>query len=321
MSHLQTIITTQKGGKAKASAPVIVSASRATDLPAFYADWFFRRIEEGYVRWRNPFNGKDSYVSFDQTRFIVFWSKNPAPLLSYLSRLKNRGIGCYIQFTLNDYEAEGLEPNIPPLTQRIDTFKRLVDKLGLGSVVWRFDPLILTDKISGHQLLDKITNIAEALKGYTETLVFSYADIGSYKKVGRNLSMFGINYREWNEEWMKLFASRLSALNQQHWNYCISTCAEAVDLSKFGIEHNRCIDPALISRLTTDDLELQNILSCTHTDNGQRSLCGCIEAKDIGAYNTCTHGCLYCYANTSPLAATRNQQLHFSNSLNDAIIR
>lgn len=122
----------------------------------------------GYVRWRNPFSGHDSYVSFDNTRFIVFWSKNPAPLLSHLSRLKERGIGCYIQYTLNDYESEGLEPNVPTLTQRIDTFRRLVDALGIGAVVWRFDPLILTDRINIDALLQKIARIADALVGYIE---------------------------------------------------------------------------------------------------------------------------------------------------------
>lgn len=150
----------------------------------------------------NPFSGQDSYVSFANTRFIVFWSKNPAPLLSHLSTLKERGIGCYIQYTLNDYVAEGLEPNVPTLTQRIDTFRRLVDALGMGTVVWRFDPLILTDRVNIDTLLEKIARIADALAGYTEKLVFSFADIESYKKVSRNLRLSGINYREWNEDSM-----------------------------------------------------------------------------------------------------------------------
>lgn len=183
-----------------AQAPLIISASRATDIPAFYADWFFRRLDRGYVRWRNPFSGKDSYVSFGNTRFIVFWSKNPAPLFPYLPMLKKRGIGCFIQFTLNDYEVEGLEPNLQALAQRIDTFRRLVDALGTGAVVWRFDPLILTDKINIDTLLDKIAHIANVLASYTEKLVFSFVDIEPYKKVSRNLRQSGIKYREWDEE-------------------------------------------------------------------------------------------------------------------------
>lgn len=156
MKHQTIFIRDDNGAEVSAQAPLIISASRATDVPAFYADWFFRRLDRGYVRWRNPFSGQDSYVSFGNTRFIVFWSKDPAPLLPYLPRLKERGIGCYIQFTLNDYEAEGLEPNVPALAQRTDTFRRLVDALGIGAVVWRFDPLILTDKINIDTLLDKI---------------------------------------------------------------------------------------------------------------------------------------------------------------------
>ena len=303
-----------------AQTPLIVSASRATDIPAFYADWFFHRLEKGYIRWRNPFSGQDIYVSFANTRFIVFWSKNPEPLLPYLSVLKERGIGCYIQYTVNDYEAGGLEPNVPSLVQRIDTFRRLVDTLGSGTVVWRFDPLILTDKINIDTLLEKIAHIADALVGHTEKLVFSFADINSYKKVSRNLRLSGINYREWYEGSMREFASRLSTLNRDNWNFRLATCAERIDLSEYGIEHNRCIDPELISRLTPHDAILQNFLYNAKTDTGQRKACGCILSKDIGAYSTCPHGCLYCYANTSPASAFANYKESIANPLNDSII-
>lgn len=320
MKHHTISIPNDNGTEVLAQAPLIVSASRATDIPAFYADWFFRRLGKGYVRWRNPFSGQDSYVSFVNTRFIVFWSKNPAPLLPHLSTLRERGIGCYIQYTLNDYEAEGLEPNVPTLTQRIDTFRRLVDTLGAGAVVWRFDPLILTDKISIDNLLEKIAHIADAVADYTEKLVFSFADIGSYKKVSRNLRLSGINYREWDDESMREFASRLSMLNRDNWKFRIATCAERIDLSEYGIERNRCIGPELISRLTPDDASLQNFLYNVKTDSGQRKACGCILSKDIGAYNTCPHGCLYCYANTSSSSAFANYKRALANPLTDSII-
>ncbi len=303
-----------------AQAPLIVSASRATDIPAFYADWFFHRLEKGYIRWRNPFSGHDSYVSFKNTRFIVFWSKNPAPLMSYLPMLEERGIGCYIQYTFNDYEDEGLEPNVPPLANKIDTFHRLVDALGIGGVVWRFDPLILTDKINIDTLLEKIAHIADALVGYTEKLVFSFADIESYKKVSHNLRLSGINYREWDEESMREFASRLSTMNRDNWNFRLATCAERIDLSEYGIKHNRCIDSELISRLAPNDAILQNFLYNIKTDCGQRKACGCILSKDIGAYNTCPHGCLYCYANTSSASAFANYKKSIANPLIDSII-
>lgn len=315
MKHQTISIRNDDGTEVLAQAPLIISASRATDIPAFYADWFFRRLNMGCVRWRNPFSGHNSYVSFGNTRFIVFWSKNPAPLLSHLFWLKERGIGCYIQYTLNDYESEGLEPNVPTLTQRIDTFRRLVDNLGIGGVVWRFDPLILTDRINIDTLLEKIAHIADALVGYTEKLVFSFADIESYKKVSRNLRQSGINYREWDKESMLEFASRLSAMNRNNWNFRLATCAEHIDLSEYGIEHNQCIDPELISRLTPDDAVLQNFLYNAKTDSGQRKACGCILSKDIGAYNTCPHGCLYCYANTSSASAFANYKRALANPL------
>ena len=307
-------LTIQDGNIVEAQTPMIVSASRATDIPAFYSQWFFHRLRESYVRWRNPYSGKDSYVSFDKTRFIVFWSKNPAPIIPFLPLLKQRNINCYFQFTLNDYDAESLEPNVPPLTRRIETFKQIVDILGEGSVVWRFDPLILTDKISIDDLLHKIENIANQLTGYVEKLVFSFADISTYKKVGRNLSAAGINYREWTESKMFDFAQRLSALNL---GLELATCAEKIDLSQFNINHNRCIDSDLICRLAPD---LQREVSHLKIDKGQRSLCGCISSKDIGAYNTCPHGCAYCYANTTPYSAQQNYLRHKQNPNNDSIL-
>ena len=303
-THGHIEMLNDSGERVKALAPVIVSASRATDIPAFFAPWFFDRLDKGYCVWKNPYNGKDSYVSFANTCFIVFWSKNPAPLIPYLPRLKERGIGFYIQYTLNDYEEEALEPNVPILTDRIDTFKRIVDTYGLGSVVWRFDPLILTDKISIIELVGKIQRIASELNGYTEKLVFSLADIAGYKRVGVNLRNAGIKYREWTESEMSGFAAELQGLNLPMQS---ATCAEKIDLSQYGIEHNRCIDPDLISRLVPDDPVLQMWLFGTTKDKGQRQACGCILSKDIGQYNTCTHGCLYCYATNTPAAAELKQ--------------
>ena len=247
MATKKVNIITDDGRLVEATAPIIVSASRSTDIPAFYAEWFFRRLEKGYSVWTNPFNGVPLYISYQNTRFIVFWSKNPKPLLEHLACLKQRNIGCYIQYTLNDYEDEGLEKGVPPLEQRIDTFKRLVDKLGVGRVVWRFDPMILTDEISIETLLNKVSNIGDQLKGYTEKLVFSFADIASYKKVKNNLDKSHIHYREWDENSMNKFASRLSAMNKERgWNYILATCGEKIDIAQYGIEHNRCVDDDLI---------------------------------------------------------------------------
>lgn len=303
-THGHIEMPNDSGKRVKALAPIIVSASRATDIPAFFAPWFFDRLDRDYCVWKNPYNGKDSYVSFTNTRFIVFWSKNPAPMLPLLPRLKDKGIGFYIQYTLNDYEHDGLEVNVPKLDARIDTLKKIVDGYGLGSAVWRFDPLILTDKIGIDELLGKIQRIASELNGYTEKLVFSFADIAGYKKVCINLHNAGINYREWTESEMLGFAAKLHDL---HLPMQLATCAEKIDLSRYGIEHNRCIDPNLIYRLAPDDPALQMWLFGTTKDKGQRQACGCILSKDIGQYNTCTHGCLYCYATNTPAPAKLKQ--------------
>lgn len=330
------------GRLVKAQAPIIVSASRSTDIPAFYADWFFDRLEKGYSAWTNPFNGVKSYVSYDKTRFIVFWSKNPRPLLDYLHILKERNIKCYIQYTLNDYESEKLE-KVPPLAKRIETFKLLVERLGKGAVVWRFDPMILTDDMTIEDLLCKVKNIGDQLKEYTEKLVFSYADITLYKKVKTNLEKNGVPYHEWTTEQMEEFAQKLSIMNKEHgWNYTLATCGEKIDISKYGIEHNRCIDGDLIAQLAWEDKELLDFMkikiedipalslfgelelphgaiqlpnshyfiSKHKKDAGQREYCQCMAAKDIGEYNTCPHLCEYCYANTSKEVAIANWKKH-----------
>lgn len=320
MQHKKIQILTGSGERVIASTPVIVSASRATDIPAFYTKWFFERLKKGYVVWRNPFSGQPSYVSFENTHFIVFWSKNPQPLIPYLSELKERGISTYIQYTLNNYVDEKFELNLPSLDERIDTFQRLVEYLGNGSVVWRFDPLILTDNITIENLIDKISHIADKLVGYTEKIVFSFADITLYKKVMRNMQLAGVNYCEWDEPAMLEFASRLSELNKSKWGLQLATCSEAIPLEKFGIEHNRCIDPYLISRLAPNDAVLHNFLANAKTDKGQRKMCGCILSKDIGSYNTCPQGCVYCYANTSQNSARQNFLKHQSKPSLESII-
>ena len=266
----------------------------------------------------------------------MFWSKNPKPLLEHLDELKGRNIGCYIQYTLNDYENEGLEKGVRPLNERIDTFKRLVDQLGKGRVIWRFDPLILTDQISIDDLMGKVENIGDQLQGYTEKLVFSYADIALYKKVKANLKNSHINYQEWTGLQMEEFARRLSELNQK-WNYQLATCGEKIDIAPYGIQHNRCIDDDLMIRFAHHDKALMDFLGVEiadgdlfnpkptiikHRDNrdkGQRQFCGCIMSKDIGEYNTCPHLCEYCYANASKEKAQENYNKHKMNPLGETI--
>lgn len=317
--------------------PVIVSASRSTDIPAFYCDWFFHRLETGFSAWINPYNKQRTYISYDDTRFIVFWSKNPRPLLDYLPKLNERGIGCYVQYTVNDYEKEGLERNVSPLAERIDTFKRLVEVLGFGGVIWRFDPLMLTDTIGIDELLSKIENIGDQLVNFTEKLVFSFADIAVYKKVKTNLETNGVKYREWTEELMQEFATRLVDLNnRKKWGFVLATCGEKGRYE--GVVPNHCIDDELIIQRCYTDKKLMDYLKVeikpidnlfggipegavdlcngyyavhgNNKDKGQRALCGCAKSKDIGQYNTCIHACEYCYANASKELALQNYQKH-----------
>lgn len=343
-------LTRDNGEVVDAQAPLIISASRSTDIPAFYADWFFHRLEKGYSAWTNPFNGVQSYVSYEKTRFIVFWSKNPRPLIPYLHILKEKHINCYIQFTLNDYEKEGLERGVPKLEERIDTFKQLVRQLGKGHVVWRFDPLVLTDTIHVSDLLEKIRKIGDALYGYTAKLVFSFADITEYKKVKKNLELNNIHYEVFTEETMHGMASGLAELNKK-WNYQLATCGEKIPLEQYGILHNRCVDDMLIAKIAHNDTVLMNFLGIEvvshfgkefgtiipegavelsdtlylnkkrdNKDKGQRQFCGCIVSKDIGQYNTCPHLCEYCYANASKAVAVKNWKKHKLDPYNENIL-
>ena len=297
-------------------APVIISASRSTDIPAFYARWFINRLKADYTIWINPFNQQPMYVSFKNTKVVVFWSKNPKPLIPYLKELDDKGIHYYFQFTLNDYEPEGFEPNVPPVEERIRTFRQLSERIGKEKVIWRFDPLILTNKSSVNELLQKVENTGNQLKDYTQKLVFSFADIGIYKKVQANLKRQAILYREFDKQTMTDFALKLHQLNK-NWHLKLATCAESMDLESYGIEHNRCIDGELMKKIFSDDTELMYYLSSGKLpdknalfseisskpvdlkDKGQRKACGCMISKDIGRYNTCSHFCVYCYANTS----------------------
>lgn len=333
-------------GTHEAQFPLIVSASRSTDIPAFYADWFFERLKAGYSAWTNPFNGVKSYVAYRDTRFIVFWSKNPKPLIKHLDYLQERHIGCYVQYTLNDYMQEGLEKGVPDVDSRIETFKALVDKLGKGHVIWRFDPLVLTDKITIEDLLGKIEYIGDRLKNYTEKLVFSFVDISSYRKVRSNLESAGIHYVEWTTELMEQFCSQLADLNSK-WGYTLATCGEKIDLSRYGVNRNKCVDDDLMIRFAHEDAALMKQLNVRiseaglfgdipegaidlgegkyaektkdNGDKGQREFCGCVMSKDIGEYNTCIHLCEYCYANSSKQIALNNYKCHMANPNKDTI--
>jgi hypothetical protein len=306
----------------EAIAPLIVSASRSTDIPAFYGDWFMHRLRAGYAKWKSPFGGLPVYVSFARARVFVFWSKNPAPFLSHLDTLDQGGYGYYFLFTLNDYDAEGLEPGVPPCDERIETFIRLSRRIGKGRVVWRFDPLVISDTVSVADLLEKIRRIGDRISPFTERLVFSFVEIAQYRNVRRNIGNAGITgAREFTGAEVDEFCAGLAALNR-HWGLTLAACADGRDLSRFGIGRGQCISYDLLvkefagDRLLMDFLQpgeqqtLNGAVSSTEPsrrlkDPGQRNTCRCIVSKDIGEYSSCPHRCSYCYANTSPERARR----------------
>jgi len=336
MNRDKTILTRMNGDSVEAQTPTIISASRATDIPAFYADWFIERIKQGYVKWKNPFNNVPLYVSFKNVKLIVFWSKNPKPMLKHLDFLDERGINYYFQYTLNDYDNEKIEKGVPKLAERIEIFKQLSQRIGKNKIIWRFDPLILTDTIGVDELLNKVEGIGNQLKDYTEKLVFSYADIKQYKKVQNNLQKSTINYREFDEVEMHAFAQGLQHLNL-NWNLDLGTCAEPIPLEQYGIIHNKCIDDNLIIKLFAHDKTLMDFLGVKtipsdmfnpeprlektkdNRDRGQRQFCGCIISKDIGEYNTCPHFCEYCYANSSQDIVIKNYRIHRNNPNSETI--
>ena len=307
----------------EAIAPVIVSASRSTDIPAFYGDWFMERLKAGYVRWGSPFGGNPLYVSFAKTRVFAFWSKNPAPFIPRLETLDRLGYRYYFLYTLNDYGAEQMEPNVPLLSERIETFIDLSRRIGKRRVVWRFDPLVLSDSLSVSDLLERIQRIGDRIAPYTKRLVFSFVDIEKYAKVRRNLKAGGCTgAREFTDEDVREFCEGISVLNRR-WGLSVMACAEGCDLSRYGIGRGQCIGYDLLAMEFSDDVPLMQFLqsggqetlygttsvtdpSRRLKDPGQRSTCGCIVSKDIGQYSTCMHLCAYCYANTSHAAVSRN---------------
>lgn len=265
---------------------MILSVSRRTDIPAFYTPWFMNRLRKGFVLVRNPMNYHQvSRVSLSPSVIdcIVFWTKNGAPLLPYLE-LISASYPFYFQYTLNAYHSE-IEPGLQALDRRIGVFQSISEQIGANRIIWRYDPILLSDKYPLEWHIDRFSYISEKLCGFTRECVFSFIDL--YEKVKTNIK--GLNIRECLPEEVEQITSVLSAIAKEK-GLRLRTCAEAVDLEKYGIAHGCCVDGELISELTGWNLTAKK-------DPNQRQECGCLESVDIGQYNTCRHGCKYCYAN------------------------
>ncbi|RII28861.1 MAG: hypothetical protein CXR31_03030 [Geobacter sp.] len=293
---------------------MIISASRRTDIPAFYSEWFMGRIRAGFFHRVNPFNSKQvSGFSLkpEDVDAICFWTKNPRPLMEHLDELDRRGLDYYFQFTLNPY---GLvfEPKVPPLDERIATFRELAGRIGPDRVIWRYDPVILTSVTPVSWHLEQVERMAGKLKKATRRLLFSFCDF--YGKgqgrlhaalKGTGIALEEITAPENLGELLKLVRGfkEVADLNGLR----ILSCCEAIDLSDDGIGHGACIDGTLVR-------ELFGRSASERKDKNQRAACGCVESVDMGMYNTCRFRCSYCYANFNEGMIEGNCRKHHRDS-------
>ena len=264
---------------------MILSASRRTDIPAFYSEWFFERIRDGYFLVRNPMNAHQVSrvdISPELVDCIVFWTKSARPMLDRLDALSDYRY--YFQHTLNGYGYE-IEPHVPPFEERIATFEALSARLGRERVIWRYDPVFFTDRYTLEFHLECFAYLAGRLSGKTEKCVFSFVDLYPTKNLRNMRSVHMTDNGKAQQEQFAEAIARIAAEN----GIRLATCAERIDLSRLGIEHNRCIDPVLIERICGYRLNVK--------PDGQRPDCGCVRCEEMGAYDTCPHGCVYCYAN------------------------
>jgi DNA repair photolyase len=282
---------------------MIISASRRTDIPSFYSEWFFNRIKEGFLYVRNPMNiyqVSKIKLTPDVVDFIVFWTKNPAPMIDRLDELKD--YPSYFQFTVTSY-GQDIETNVPSKEKVIiPAFKKLSDKIGKEKVIWRYDPILLNSKYTKEYHYENFEKAAKELSSYTEKCTISFLDF--YAKTERNLK--GETVQSFTNSDYDDLAKNLSNIAKSY-NLKIDTCAEMIDLNKYGIDHAHCIDADLIERISNYKFKLSK-------DKNQRKECGCVESIDIGAYNTCKNGCKYCYANFNQIQVNENYLKHNPDS-------
>lgn len=278
---------------------MIVSASRRTDIPARYADWFFRRLEEGCVLVRNPmrFHQVSRVLLTKETvDGFVFWTKNPAPMLDRLDMLE--GYPYYFQFTLNPYGTD-VEPAVPEKGRvLVPVFRELSRRAGRDRVVWRYNPVLFTDRYDLAYHRKYFRKLAELLSGYTDTCEISFINL--YAKTVRNTRHLAL--REGSAEERADLLSHMQA-DASACGITLRMCAEPELSDALGIEKARCIDAERISRIAGIPMHAPK-------DRSQRPECGCAVSVDIGAYDTCPHRCAYCYANASPQRASENARAH-----------
>lgn len=279
---------------------MIVSASRRTDIPAHYSQWFFNRLKEGYVYVRNPMNFRQvSKVSLkrDDVDCFVFWTKYPDDFLNNIDKLSDYVY--YFQFTLNSYP-KAIEQNLKPESIIVDSFMQLSDIIGPERIMWRYDPIIFNDNLDITEHLTRFNRLCTLLSGYTNKCIFSFFD--NYKSIRKN--MMHLQLKAPAEQETLSLVSSMNTIAKEH-KITLQSCAESYDMP--DVSKARCIDIELISRLCNKTIKAAN-------DKGQRKLCGCAKSIDIGAYSTCINKCLYCYATKNHNIAKQYHASHKPNS-------
>lgn len=271
---------------------MILSVSRRTDIPAFYADWFFHRLQAGYVLVRNPYRFhavSRIALSPDVVDGIVFWTKNPAPMLARLNELRDYPF--YFQCTATAYGTD-LEVHVPDKDCTVlPAMRRLAEMIGPERVIWRYDPVLLSPKYTVDFHRQRFTQMAKTLQGSTKRCVISFLDL--YPSMQKEAARLGLRAPDRQEaETLAAYFADIAAQN----GIKAETCAENIDLAHLGIAHGCCIDKALLEKIGGFKLH-------TKKDLNQRPFCGCCASVDIGTYATCPGGCVYCYANRGAAAA------------------
>lgn len=288
---------------------MIISASRRTDIPAFYAEWFINRIREGYCTVPNPFNAKQvSRISLSprDVDMIVFWTRFARPLLTHLDELDQRGFHYYFLYTLMNNPRQ-LDPKSPCHEKSIETFCRLAERVGKEKVLWRYDPIVFTSLTNLDFHTETFQRIAEQLNGYTRKCIISFVDI--YRKATGRLRVLekkGVKVVEPAEVEINHLMHHIADAGVAN-GMEVRSCAEEQGDCSQVILPGKCIDDGLIRNVFGLDVT-------TRKDPSQRAACGCAASRDIGMYDTCRFGCVYCYATASFDRAKERHRDHDRNS-------
>ena len=275
---------------------MIINTGQRTDIPAFYAEWFANRLQEGVVCGRNPYNPSPvSRYRLDPTVVdgIGFCTKNPVPMFPYMDLLKDYGQYWFV--TITPYGRD-MEPNVPDKHRLLEDFKHLSDRVGVNAIGWRYDPILLSERYTAAYHLRAFETMASALEGYTQTAVISFIDL--YPKVRRNFP----EAREVTKEMRIELGRALIEIASAH-GMTVKPCVEGDELAPYGADCGGCM------RLSDYEKAIGKKLNAPKR-KGARAECACYLACDIGAYNTCKHLCRYCYANAEPARVLAQSRLH-----------